>query len=93
MIIESLNILAVPIINYLFYIQRFNDELKRICSLSQSLGTEGKKLVIPKQKDKTNNTKRELIKQRNFLLQENDALLFKFKKQYLIDAAIGLDTI
>ena len=26
------------------------------------------------------NTKRELIKQRNYLMQENDALLFQFKK-------------
>jgi hypothetical protein len=29
------------------------------------------------------NTKRELIKQRNYLMQENDTLLFSFKKAFL----------
>jgi len=32
---------------------------------------------------KTNQTKRELIKQKNFLMEENDSLLFKFKKLFL----------
>ncbi|CDW71520.1 UNKNOWN [Stylonychia lemnae] len=111
MIIESLNILA-----------RFNDELKRICTMTAQLAEEGKKLFISKQKgqqiiqknrelrvqiksllkdqiappsitssisgplkgvDKNNNTKRELIKQRNYLMQENDSLTFKFKKLFL----------
>lgn len=33
--------------------------------------------------DKNNNTKRDLIKQRNYLMQENDSLMFKFKKLFL----------
>ena len=36
-----------------------------------------------KQNDKNSNTKRELIKQRNYLMQENDTLMFKFKKHFL----------
>jgi len=36
-----------------------------------------------KQHEKNNNTKRELIKQRNYLMQENDSLMFKFKKLFL----------
>eukprot|EP00347_Sterkiella_histriomuscorum_P015770 403355745 len=125
MIIESLNILA-----------RFNDELKRIVTMTSSLADEGKKLFISKQKgqqiiqknrelrvqiksllkdqvsgintasanshhamtnsfsgsggmgalkqnEKNSTTKRELIKQRNYLMQENDSLTFKFKKLFL----------
>jgi hypothetical protein len=36
-----------------------------------------------KQAEKVSSTKRELIKQRNYLMQENDALLFQFKKLFL----------
>lgn len=36
-----------------------------------------------KQHEKSNSTKRELIKQRNYLMQENDSLMFKFKKLFL----------
>ena len=36
-----------------------------------------------KGKEANANTKRDLVKQRNFLMQENDSLMFRFKKLFL----------
>ena len=34
-------------------------------------------------KEKASQSKRDLIKQRNYLMEENDTLLFHFKKSFL----------